>query len=477
MTNWCTESYIWYSALDGGWEEIKKTMVKDIFGKLINPLTGAEGQPGDAFQPASSEPAAVVLLISDLDGLNGREISSAIGQALTAWPRVEVRMAHKRLKPQGDFTYVEKLAESGRLGKIWLAEEKADVLIWGETLGTEGAALVRFLAGAINGDAKTGTFGLGDSLELPVRFGKEYHDIVGAAAVSASVAVKQPDDEPFAGVLASALGRVSGFVEAPPPGLSVTQNVSLLTCLGNCFTALWRTNGEDKHFERAVRVYKLALDSCPSGGMAVSQALIHNHMAAAFEGKAGTEPGTERLLAAAKSYQAVTETVGRIEYPQDWAFAQNRLGLVYYRLAVRSDNDASYLLAAAKAFDAARVVLTQDDAPDQWGEISNQLGVSLMALSGQVAGTGTLERSIAAFKDAHEVRLRTLAPLLWAQTSNNLGAASFSLFRRSSTPQLLEDAIRHFEGAREIYVQYRQERTVAVIEKNLKRARELAARR
>ncbi|MBC8158495.1 MAG: hypothetical protein H8E94_04100 [Alphaproteobacteria bacterium] len=452
-------------------------MVKDIFGKIINPLTGAAESPGDAMHAVSSEPIAVVILIADLDGLNGRDLSSGIGQSMASWPGVEVRLARKRLRAQGDFTYLEKLAEDVRIGKTWLAEEGADALIWGETLGTEGAALIRFLSATIEGEAKTGTFGLGDVLELPASFGKEFNDISGVCAISAAVTAKQPDDAAFARVLASALGRVSGFVEAPPPGLTATQSVSLMTCLGNCFAALWRTNGDDKHVERAIRIYRLALGACAPSGMSVSQALIHNHMAATYEAMAGRDAGTERLQAAADAYKAVITALGHAEHPQDWAFAQNRLGLVQYRLALRSDNDASHLMASAKAFDAARMVLTQDDSPDQWGEISNQLGVALMVLGGQVAGTTPLERSITAFEQAHEVRLRSQAPLLWAQTANNLGAASFSLFRRKQTPQLLEDAIRNFEGAREIYVRYRQDRTVAVIEKNLKRAREMLARK
>ncbi len=452
-------------------------MAKDIFGKFTNPSMGGENTPDESFPPASSEPAAVVVLVADLDGLTGRDLSSQIGHTLASWPRVEVRLARKRLRAQGDFTYVEKLAESGRIGKTWLANEEADVLIWGETMGTEGAALVRFLPAAVNGEAKTGTFGLGDALELPVHFGNEFNEIVGVAAISAAVVAKKPDDEAFASVLAAALGRVSGFVEAPPPGLSPTQSVLLMTCLGNCFASLWRTSVDDKHIQRAIRIYKMALAACASRGMEITQALIHNHMAAAFESMAAREAGPEHLEAAAKAYQSVTVSLNRAEHAQDWAFAQNRLGMMYYRLAVRRDNNASNLMAAIKAFEAARTVFTQDDAPNQWGEISNQLGVALMVLGGQVAGTEALDRSIAAFRDAHEVRMRTLAPLLWAQTANNLGAASFSLFRKTKTPQLLDDAIKNFEGAREIYVQYRQDRTVAVIEKNLTRARELLARK
>ena len=100
-------------------------------------------------------------------------------------------------------------------------------------------------------------------------------------------------------------------------------------------------------------------------------------------------------------------------------------------------------------------------------------GVAMLALGTQVAGTEALERSVKSFREALEVRRQDAAPLLWAQTANNLGAASFALFRRNNNPALLEEAIDRFEGARAIYSRFRQHRTVAVIEKNLARAREL----
>ena len=452
-------------------------MVKDIFGKFANSKTGADSTPDETLFPTSSEPAAVVVMIADFEGATGHDLTARISQTLKSWQGVDVRLAPKRLKTQSDSTFIDKLAEASTLGRTWLAQERADVLVWGEMSGTEGAAFVRFLPAAIDADGKTGTFGLGDALELPTNHSSEYADIISAAAISAAVTVKQADDTAFGSVIAGAVGRISGFVEAPPPGLSPTQAISLMTCLGNCFASLGRANGEDEHLERAIRIYKLALGACPQRELPIPFALIQNHLAAAFEAMGGRETGSEYLEQAAKAYHAVAVSLSFADHPKDWAFAQTRLGMVFYRLAVRRDNDAAHLKASIKALETARTVFTQDDAPDRWAEITNQIGVALMALGSQVAGTEALERSIKAFRSAHEVRFRTKVPLLWAQTANNLGAASIALFRRSKSPALLEEAVRNFEGAREVFLQHRQNRTVAVIEKNLTRARELMGRR
>ncbi|MCG8511011.1 MAG: hypothetical protein MI741_17445, partial [Rhodospirillales bacterium] len=445
---------------------------------------GTGSGAGDAAPPAGEiksgpqGPAVVSALIADIEGVTGRDITAQLAEALADCPGLEARLARKKLKPHIDSDgLVEKLAASGIMGRSWLASENADVLVWGEAIGTEGAATIRFLPAALDAEGKTGTFGLGDSLELPIGFGREFGDVAAASTIAAAVAVKSESEEALGSVLAAAVGRVSGYVESPPPGLTISQLVSLLTCIGNCFAALWRVDGGDAHLERALKIYELALGSFSRNDMPIPYALIQNHMAATFDARAGVDSDPAPLEAAAKAYHAVAAALGRAEHPQDWAFAQNRLGMTLYRLALRRDSDPSHLQASVKALDQARLVFTREDAPDRWAEVTNQIGVAMLALGTQVAGTEALERSVNSFRDALEVRRQDAAPLLWAQTANNLGAASFALFRRSKNPALLEEAIDRFEGARAIYTRFRQHRTVAVIEKNLARARGLLRQR
>ena len=449
-------------------------MIRDIFGR--SGRSAETGIPGYE-APLDTGPRIVEVLVADIDGVAGRDITLQLGDGLGACPGLGVRMARRKLRLSGDGSFVDKLALAGSTGRSWLAREGADVLIWGESLGTEGAAMIRFLPAALDGEARTGTFGLGDYLELPAGFGPEYAEIAAASALAAAVPVKPNEGEALTRVLAAALGRISGYVEAPPPGLSVTQLVSMLTCLGNGFASLWRVGGEDAHLDRALRVYDLALQNCPLAGMSIPHALIQNHLAATYEAKAGGDSGTEALEAAAKAYTAVTEIMNTEDHRHDWAFAQNRLGMIHYRLAMRRDGNAGHLKSSVRALEMARLVFTRDDSPDRWAEITNQIGVALMALGTQVAGNEALERSVTAFREALEIRHREAAPLLWAQTANNLGAASFALFRRTDKRDLLEEAVRRFEEAHAVYSRFKQQRTVTVIEKNLHRARSLMGRR
>jgi tetratricopeptide (TPR) repeat protein len=446
-------------------------MVRDLLGKLLRPSSGAE--------EASSEPpmkrvgpVAAIALLAEIEGPGGRELTARVASSLDVCPGIEVRLANKRLRLPTDGTFIERLAAAGATGRGWLAQEGADVMIWGETTGLSGGAVLRFVPALLDAEGKTGTFGLADALELPANFGGEFGEILGAATVAAAVPVKLGRDETLGAVLSNAIARVNGFVESPPMGLTAAQSAAMLACLGNCFAALWRVNAKDVHLERAQRIYGLALHSCAGPELRLTRAMIQNHLAAVHEAKAANDADPAHLEEAAKAYHAVAAALGPAEHPGDWAFAQTRLGLVLYRLALKRDSDAARMQASVKAFEAARDVLDRDDSPDRWAEVTNQMGVALLALGSQVTGTEALERSVACFREALDVRRRDAAPLLWAQTANNLGAASFALSRRKTVPGLLEEAVRCFEGAREIYLKYRQPKVVAVIEKNLARVRE-----
>lgn len=452
-------------------------MVKGFFERLRRQVTTSDDSPEGLMLEGTPEPVAVLVLIADLDGRGGREIAAQLGESLISCPGIAVQLARKRLKMANDSGLVKKLAAAGAIGRTWLDQEGADVLIWGEIISKNGAAVIHFLPSAPDAEGKTGTFGLGDNLELPAAFGSEFGDIAAAAALAAAGAVNGDGEEVLSRSLSAATGRISGYVEASPTGLTPSQSIAMLTCIGNCFAALWRINGDDAHLDRAVRIYNLALESCSRVQMPISYALIQNHLAAAFEVQAARGKDPVPLELATKAYQAVTEVLDRGKHPQDWAFAQNRLGMTCYRLALRRDNDARQFKASIKALEAARLVFTRDDATDRWAEITNQLGIVLMALGIQVAGTEALERSVAAFHETLEVRQENASPLLWAQTANNLGAASFALYRRKETPELLEEAMQRFEGAREIYAKFGHYRTVEIIEKNLDRARRSKGRR
>lgn len=454
--------------------------MKGIINRLFGQSPEPEPDPGDEFEgllppppPRVVEPG-VALLIAQIEGGGGREVTARIVQALGERDGVELRLSRRSLKTPSGYSPLERLAAAGPTGRAMLATEGGDVLVWGEAVGTEGGVILRFLSATLDGEARAGAFGPGDSLELPPGFETELIDVVFATAIAAALPVKGRQPKVLAKHLGSVMVRLGRIVDSPPRGLSSRQTASVLSCIGNCFAVLWRLTGEDVRLERAIAIYRKALDEMTRDEDPLMWALMQNHLATAAEALAGKRRfSDEELETAVKAYRSVSATLGRENHPSDWAFAQHRLGMVLYRLALRRDSDPTLLRTSAAAFEEALEVVNRDDQPDRWSEVMNQLGVTLMALGIQGQGTDVLARAAATFRETLEVRRRDTAPLLWAQTANNLGAVCFALCKRNKSAPLLEEAQACFEGAREIYMRRGRIETVRVIESNLDRVRSM----
>ncbi len=417
-------------------------------------------------------PAAAAVLVADFDGDRDGAVVSHLVDQLSVRSGIQVRRTKAALKVSGSGGLVERLVAAAETGRKWLTAAKAEILLWGE-VADDGVVKLRFLTAVADAEGKPGTFGLGDTLELPGEFDNDLDDIVHISVLAALGPVKQGPRQRLCEMLIAAADRADRFVEAPPPDLGQSGAASVLTCLGNAFAVIWRLTGDTARIERAVWIYKAALANLLKDEAPLAWAMAQNHLAAALEATAErNKEDTENLVAAAAAYRAATQALGRHEHPNDWALAHVHLGMVLYKLGRRTGK-AAVLKDSCAAFEAALGVYTRAAMPGQWAEVMNQIGVVMMALGEQVGGNTILEQSVATFRKTLEVRGREATPLLWAQTANNLGAAAFALAKRNGNPGLLNEACSCLEGAIEVYTGHGRAKTVAVIQKNLQRVQRL----
>lgn len=421
-----------------------------------------------AFVPTETAAAAVVVLLADLDGRGGRELTTRLANLLSGHSGIDVFRRNRvlQLAPKGSL--VDRLAAAAKTGREWLQAERAHVLVWGEADASVAGVTIRILQTVADAEGH----GLGDTLELPSPFGGELEGVILATLLGAVGPTKEGARAPVAEMLGDVLDGVSGFIEAPPPSLDQTQLASVLTCLGNAFTASARMGADGRRLTRAVEAYHAALGKISKDDAPTTWALAQNHLATALQIKGDREADDASLEAAAACYRAVADALGQRAYPNDWALANFRLGTVLYKLATRS-GPAKLLKDSGQAFERSIEVYTRDAMPGRWSDAMNHLGVVLMALGEELSGDAVLERAAAVFRSALEVRRRDLAPLLWAQTANNLGAACFALAKRNGRAEMLRGAAGCFEGAVDVYREHGQAQRVHVIIKNLQRVQSL----
>lgn len=438
-------------------------------------VRGAERISANTFAPTADQGASRPrVLIADLDGDAGGRMTARATEMLGQSEALEVFRANQPLKQVRVGDMVMRLTAAAGEGQAWLAEQSADLLVWGEVEAT--AARLRFLPLVPSADNLPGAVGLGDSLDLPIDFGAPLAPIL-CAAVLAAVG---PTFKGMRGLvskgLQTALGDAAGLLKQMPTGMTPGQYATALSCLGNACGADFRLGGGDQRLDHAISAYSMALKHVTTTEMPVIWAVTQSHLAAALRSKGEKFDSDETLIEAVAAYKLITETLSRGAHAFDWALAQVNLGLVLYRLGTRSGR-GGYLNEAGKAFEEALTVYKKETMPGRWGEVCNQYGVVLMALGEQVTGNVVLELAVKRFRKALEVRKREQAPLLWAQTVNNLGAACFTLAKRNGEVPLMREAVVCFEGAIDIYTQSGATKKAEIIRNNLSRVERLVQTR
>lgn len=449
------------------------SLIRALFGWLLRPADGKAAETDEiGLAPGEGpEPASLVIAVGTLDGAGGPAVSARLLALLGRLKAVEARRWEKVLKPTGPGNLAQKLLAAADLGREWLTAEGVDLLIWGECDGK--AAVLRFLPAKADAEGRPGSFGLGDTLELPAVLPDNLGAVLAATVLAAAAGAREGQRYRISLLLGEAVDRANPFIEIPPEGLAPVQLASVFIGLGNAFGMMFRLTSDVGRLRRSTEAYMGAAARCPKEEAPLAWALGQNHLAANLEALAEATHAAEPLDAAAKAYQAVAETLGRGNYPHDWALAQMRLGLVLGKLAVKVPGRAKDLKDAVVAFENALQVITREAMPGRWAELQNHLGAAYLALGEQLQGNSGLEAAAQAFRRALEVRRRDLAPLLWAQSANNLGAAAFALAKRTGDAALLNEAHACFEGAIEVYAHEGRAKTVQVIENNLLRVERL----
>ena len=435
----------------------------------------AERVSGTNFAPSGGEGGGdPKVLLANMSGDTGGAISQKLSELLGTCDGIEVYRSNKELKQPKDADLVRRLMASAELGREMLAEQQADILLWGEVQGDN--LRLRFVPMIPCNDNLPGAFGLGDTLELPA---SAIEDLLPAVHASVLAAVG-PTFQGMKGRISKSLGQAMqtarGVVQAQPEGASSAQHATMLTTLGNAFSVQYRLSKNAKNLENAAAVYRSAVKRISADSETDIWAVAQSHYATALKAIGTADKDEDALKQAAVAYQEITETLGRDRHPYDWALAHINHGLVLYRLSMRTGR-ANYLQEAGKAFEEALTVYTKEIMPARWAEVMNQYGVILMAHGEQVTGNVTLELAVKKFRKVMEVRKRDRSPQLWAQTANNLGAACFALAKRNAEVALLREAVSCFEGAAEVYLEAGQVKKAEVIQSNMARVQRLLSAR
>jgi tetratricopeptide (TPR) repeat protein len=456
-------------------DALVRWLIPDLKGKTPRAVGNdkverrASGQ--GSFAPSSTIEDTTGVMIADFDGPKGDAFAERLVGKIDKLPGLVVLRRKEPLRLAGLGDETEKVAAAVDQGHTWLQDSKAALLIWGAMSADSSTATLRLLPAVSEPDGTLGAFGSADAFEVPADLGGESGRAI-AAMVLAATAYGRGARDGFAVIgLRRMLHELADPAALASAGSSAVE-ASLMLGLGHAHAAEYRSASDSKQLDLALAFYRAANERVTAPTHPRLWIQTQYHLANLLVMQAETERSPSRMNEAVTVCRGATETLTRIEHPSDWAQFQARLGAALHRLGQMEGKPVHYR-DAATAYQQALTVFTQAVHPLRWSDIMQQYGALLTTLGEHTAGTAALEQAVMVFHKALGVRRRETLPLHWAQTMSALGAASFALAKRNGSAAALREAVGCFEGALDIYGQLGQGQAIAVLQKNLQRARRL----
>ncbi len=452
------------------------------------PPPAAPSEPGTA----ASGPAALP---------PGGLIGQIIGRFKSSMTRIEVRVAqfsgqdpdaqarhvlkalsrHRALKAKAirkpleidiNKDLMQELTVAGGTARTWLAEQEADLLIWGYVPPPGVSMHLHFVSLATRDEDAPGAFDLTTDLALPADFGPEFADFLQAVALAATVPSTEEKRNVLAAALPAAVERAGAAFGLVPEDLTSRERASLSLCYGNALAATAQRPDGTPYCERAVVAYRDALSGLSERETPLDWAITQKHLGSILQNLAEADGQRTRLEDAMQAFRAALRVLTRDRYPLEWAALQNRLGLALYHLDFDS-GDTEVLKHALAAFQSALQVYTRKDAPRRWADVTSNFAQAAQVLGEQLKSIEALDTAVKALRSVLEVRKKREVPMLWAATQNNLGSALFMLARHSKDVAHLEQAAEAFDLALGLYEARNADNLAAITAKNLTRVNKM----
>jgi len=444
-------------------------LIANLFKPKPPPPQPAQTQP-------AVEPANFTVLVAALGGDADGAAATYLNQALSARPALKV-------KALGRVFQLENLEDPSQVASVVLnarhavAEEEADLLVWGE-VAKDGYRLR--LATAAADDDRVASFGPLTRMELPLNFGEPVSHLLYGATLAACEISSEAQRQALRRLLPAAAAAAELLAAKPPVQLSMPQQRSVQMVFGHVAAAAAMVSPVDQAgpwFDKAVNAYRQAQRRLARTDPTWEAGLMHKHLAAVLSARAEREkepvPHWEEAIG---EWRSAVENLPRAMMPQEWAAAQVRLGVSLHRLDLLT-GQTELLREAVQALQAALQVYSRTETPGRWAEVMHNVAQVLEVYGDQIKNVEVLQRAADACHSVLDIRTRERGPLAWAATQNTLGSTLFLLDRHSGGGTHLAEAETALAGALEVFQSHGAKGPAKVAARNLNHVRKLAETR
>ncbi len=425
----------------------------------------------------------IEIRIVPFSGDKGAVHTKTVFEALQHCADVKVRM----VSSVGPFTQKNGISKNNigvcvGAGRKILQRTSGDILIWGE-IPSPGKVSGRmsgkvmhlhFVSALANDEDAAGSFNGYDMLPLPFDLDEAWTALLYGVVLAATVPRSQIKARNINTHIEPAIELGATVAQNTPQHFQATERACLQICLAHCVATVARRLDEPDLLGFAMETYHRGLELVTLEEAPITWGLVHKHLGNVQVLTADRLGDPSALEEAQASFQIAVDTIPRRRLPREWAAAQNKLGLVLYKLEYADpSSDISRLNKAIWAFQYAMQVYTRIEAPVRWAEVMNNYAQVAQVIGQQFRDPSMLQKAVSACRSSLEVRRRSRTPLLWAATQNTLGTALFMLGRYSRRVDYLEAAMDAFRMSYSVYSNKGAGHMSRVIMRNLEHVQKL----
>ena len=433
---------------------LMEAVVSLIRRRKENSLMDGDG-PVPAFQ------IGLCMVNNDYEGAWTRALSTL----LEGRQGVETRLIGQSLQIEPGADQLQAMAATMRARQVLAHEDGLDLLVWGDV--HEDGYSLWFTPTGLADEDRPGTFGPFLSLELAGNLEHPVGELFHAAVLAAIEPMNEGQKVLQKLYLPMAMQHLPSFPDGLPVAWNLEQQRTALVTYAHGLATMAAWDVDAELYDRAAECYRAAFMRLSNEvAHGIEEAVLRKHIGGALQAAGDRRKDAPLLEQAVAEYRAAVDCLFKGAYPQEWAGAQNRLGLALYKLDLLT-GQSELLKESLAALQAAMTVFTKAEQPQRWADVMGNLAQVLQIYGDQMRNPDVLQRAVEACRASLEMRNRDKAPVAFAAGQNSLGTALFLLDKHNRTAEHKDEAREAFQAALEIYRAMGAARMAAVTEKNL----------
>lgn len=424
---------------------------------------------------------AFPILVAGIEGEGGSTAAAAVAAALEAVDGLTVQTTSAGVGSVDD-TEASPVSLGKAVAKARVLAEAhgAASVVTGQMIAPAMVRL-RFIAAVVGSDPASGTWTVGDMVDIPVPFPTGGAAFVAACTAASLTLPSDEDRRTRLNVLRHALREGECLVQGEG-SLSGPAKIVAAVSFAAMLTEMGIRTQQQPLLDRAQQVLRAVMNKAvPKDGAAtpptgtlppVIAATARLHLAAIGADVGGRDGDMARLEDAGRQMQAAATVISGDIFPDDNAAIWAQYGRTMHRLSALSGK-TDHMKAAVQGYHLAAAVWGKGSNPERWAELQYGMATVLSQFGEFTGSVPALDRAVTVFEKVAEVWTREANARRWAGLQNNIGACRFAQGKRSGALPPLREAAERFSRALEVYQAANMTRNVHVTQKNIARVERL----